>query len=79
MEGPLKSSYGGRATLPKHFVLNFNIYKLKIQIQISLMIGNIYLDGQITDDIKERKIETFYIYEQASGGKKSVYKKDVPG
>ena len=32
------------------------MYKLNIQIQISLMIGNLYLAGLITDNIKEKKI-----------------------
>ena len=39
------------------------------------MIGNLYLAGLITDSIK--KIETYYIYEQANGGKRSVNKKEV--
>ena len=60
-----------------NFFLNFDIYKLNIQIQISLMIGNLYLAGLITDNIKIK--ETSYIYEQASGGKISVNKKDAPG
>ena len=43
------------------------------------MIGNLYLAGLITDNIKEKKIKTYYIYEQASGGKKPVNKEEVPG
>ena len=38
-------------TLLLNFFLNFDIYKLNIQIQISLMIGNLYLAGLITDNI----------------------------
>ena len=41
------------------------------------MIGNLYLAGLVTDNLK--KIETYYIYEQANGGKKAVNKKEVPG
>ena len=42
------------------------------------MIGNLYLAGQITDNIKNKKQkqntkktkkETYYIYDQANGGK----------
>ena len=44
------------------------------------MIGNLYLAGLITDNVKTRKkVETYCIYEQASGGKKVINKKEVPG
>ena len=60
--------------------LYIDIYKLNIQIQISLIIGDLYLAGLITGNIKTRKeIETYRIYEQASVGKKAIDKKEVPG
>ena len=57
--------------------LKLDIYKLNIQIQFSLMIGNLYLAGLITDNIKIKK--KILYNEQASGGKISVNKKEVPG
>ena len=45
------------------------------------MIGNLHLAGLITDNIKKKKKEreTYYINEQANGGKKAVNMKEVPG
>ena len=43
------------------------------------MIGNLYLAGLITDNIKEKTIEIYNIYEQANGGRKSVDKKEGQG
>ena len=39
----------------KDIFLNFDIYKLNILIQISLMIGNLYSAGLITDYIKNKQ------------------------
>ena len=38
-------------------IQNFDIYKLNIQIQISLTIGNLHLAGLITDNDKKKKIK----------------------
>ena len=68
----------GTISLPDENVLNLFIYKLNIQIQISLMIGNLYLAGLITDNFIE-KIETYYIYERANAQKNAVNKKEGLG
>ena len=61
--------------------LNFDLYKLNIQIQISLMIGNLHLADLLTDNFSKNRQnrDILYIYEQANGGKKAVNKKEVPG